>query len=99
MAQKINFNETEPDYIMELTLENNEVMTVEAFEASYIEDKTLPEGYHSYYTRHRDNDWTEPCSIKKNKGLTVNFWGTIVTDRPIDFGNEDELEITNINEI
>ena len=48
----------------------------------------VPANKHEYYAR---TPQMGKIDIKKNKGLTVNFWGTIVTDVPIDFGNDTEV--------
>ena len=63
----------------------------EFYDAIYF--KNLPEGKYDYYIRHSDYDICKPASVKKNKGLTVNFWGTIVTDEPINFNGKDELPV------
>lgn len=100
MAVKKLYKDTEPDFIVELTLENGDVMTVEAYDAIYFGlCDAMPEGRYAYYTRHRECDMSLPCSVKRSLGLTVNFWGTIVTDRPINFGDNDELDINDINMI
>lgn len=92
MAQKIKFNESKPDWKLELVLDDGLIIIADGYESSYFTDE-LPEGKYDYYARHSDEDWTEICGIKKNKGLTVNFWGTIVTDEELDFGKERELYV------
>lgn len=98
MAQKIKFNESKPDWKLELVLDNGLIIIADGYESSYFIDE-LPEGKHDYYARHSDEDWTEICGIKKNKGLTVNFWGTIVTDEELDFRKENELYVVKCSYI
>lgn len=66
----------------------------EGYESIHIDEDTLPKGKHTYYCRHADNNLSKIVGVKKNKSLTVNYWGTIVTDKPIDFGTDDELVIS-----
>ena len=98
MAQKIKFNESKPDWKLELVLDDGLIINADGYESSYFTDE-LPEGKHDYYARHSDEDWTEICGIKKNKGLTVNFWGTIVTDEELDFEEENELYVVKCSYI
>lgn len=49
--------------------------------------KGVPESRYEYYAR---NEY-HALGIKKNKGVTVNFWGTIITKKPIDFGEDTEV--------
>ena len=98
MAQKIKFNESKPDWKLELVLDDGLIINADGYESSYFTDE-LPEGKHDYYVRHSDEDWTEICGIKKNKGLTVNFWGTIVTDEELDFGEDNELYVVEYSYI
>ena len=68
----------------------------EGYEDCYILDEDLPEGKYSYYCRHKECNLSLLISIKKEKGLTCNFWGCIVTDEPIDFGEDDEVLISRM---
>jgi hypothetical protein len=61
----------------------------EGYDGIYFLD--APEGTNHYYCRHSENDWDKIISVKANKGLTVNFWGTIVTEEPINFNGKDEI--------
>ena len=64
------------------------------FDGYIITDE--PKGKRTYYVRHKEDDLGEPFSVKRDKGLTVNFMGTLVTEQSISFGNdEDELIISN----
>lgn len=65
---------------------------VEGYDGIYFEDEAI-EGKHQYYVRHADDDWSDLASVKAERGLTVNFWGTIVTDKPIDFAGQNEIDI------
>ena len=68
----------------------------EAYESVYFQDDEMPEGKYRYYCRHSERDWDKIISIKANLGLTVNFWGTIVTDEPIDFNGKDEVSAREV---
>lgn len=68
-----------------------DTIKAEGYNGIYFEDE-LPTGKHQYYCRHSESDWDKIISIKKERGLTVNFWGTIVTDEPINFGKVDEVK-------
>lgn len=92
MAKKVNYGEAKPHW--RLTFEvNGKQYEADGYESEYFAGK-LPEGKYDYYARHDDSDWMEIVGIKKHKGLTVNFWGTVVTDEPIDFGDSDEVEVS-----
>ena len=98
MAQRIKFNGSKPDWKLELVLDDGLIINADGYESSYFTDE-LPKGKYDYYVRHSDEDWAEICGIKKNKGLTVNFWGTIVTDEELDFGEENELYVVKCDYI
>lgn len=61
-----------------------------------FDPKTIPEGKYMYQVRDYDctGDW---CEIAK--GIMVNFWGTILTDEPIDFESYSHgcVEVTDYN--
>lgn len=63
----------------------------EGYNGIYFIDDQVPKGKHFYFCRHSDTDLDKLVSIKKDLTLTVNFWGTVVTDAPIDFRNRDEV--------
>ena len=94
MAMRIEYSNRRP-FGVHMTLRvARRRATVEAkgYEGVYFADGTLPDGKHQYYCRHSDTDWSRIVSIKRHRGLTVNFWGTVVTDEPIDFGGADEVD-------
>ena len=91
MATKMSKIPQQPDYECELTI-GGKVYNGVGYESAYFEDGVCPNP-NEYYVRHADDDWSRPASIKRNKGLTVNFWGTICTSEPIEFGEADEVEI------
>lgn len=68
-------------------------IVAEAYNGIYFNDdeQMFPKNKYRYYCRHSERDWDKLVSIKKSLGLTVNFWGTIVTDEPIDFNGKDEV--------
>ena len=102
MATIKNYNEIceNENYRTNLALKvrgkRGEWIDCEAYESVYFEEGSLPDGKHSYYCRHADNNWSKIIGVKRDKGLTVNFWGSIVTDTHIDFGTEDELVISRM---
>lgn len=104
MATQKTYNEVKNDanYRTELVLKvkgRKEWIECEGYEGCCILDEYLPKGKYSYYCRHSEKNMSLIVGVKKEKGLTVNFWGTIVTDEPLVFGYGrfcDELEITRM---
>ena len=41
----------------------------------------IPEGFYMYETRHWDDDWSKMCHIAP--WVTVNFFGTVISNEPI----------------
>jgi hypothetical protein len=57
-----------------------------------IPQSKAPAGYaYSYHLRHTEDDWTMPVNIEKF--VYVNFFGTIFTKEPFDFGSEIYIEV------
>ena len=50
-----------------------------------IDPATIPEGKHMYHIRHSDNDWGAPRTIEPR--VVVNFFGTVILDKEIEFPN------------
>lgn len=104
MAKKKTYDEVRNNgnYRTELVLKvkgRKEWIECEGYECCYILDEDLPPGKHSYYCRHSESNLSLIVGVKKEKGLTVNFWGTIVTDEPLTFGYgpmADELPISRM---
>ena len=67
---------------------------VEAYDGIYFDE--VPAGKYQYYCRHSDYDFEKIISIKAERGLTVNFWGTIVTSKPINFNGREEVNARSI---
>ena len=94
MALRIEYRDSRP-FGVHMTLRvarRRATIAAKGYEGVYFSDGTLPDGKHQYYCRHSESDWSRIVSIKRNRGLTVNFWGTVVTDAPIDFGGADEVD-------
>ena len=87
------------DLILKVKGRRGEWIECEGYEDCYILDEDLPKGKYSYYCRHTETNLSHIQSVKKEKGLTVNFWGTIVTDTPINCGENDELLISKVYNI
>lgn len=87
------------DLILKVKGRRGEWIECEGYEDCYILDEDLPKGKYSYYCRHTEINLSHIQSVKKEKGMTVNFWGTIVTDAPINFGENDELLISKVYNI
>lgn len=51
------------------------------------------EGLFYYECRHNEVDWITPVTVEKNS-VHVNFWGTIATVEPLDFGKMDYIELS-----
>lgn len=79
--------------MLDLTLEDGKEIRGEFFDGTALEN--VPQDKYDYFLRHADDDWSQPIGVKKNKGLTVNFLGSIVLDEPLDFGDKDELVVTD----
>ena len=98
MAQGLAYNTQYPEllssYRQNVRIRINrrkKPIKAEAYESVYFLDEKMPDGKYRYYCRHSENDWDKIVSIKANLGLTVNFWGTIVTNEPINFRGKDEV--------
>ena len=98
MALGLVYNTQHPDHLnsyrQNIRIRINrrkKTIRAEAYESVYFQDDEMPEGKYRYYCRHSERDWDKIISIKANLGLTVNFWGTIVTNEPIDFNGKDEV--------
>ncbi len=51
-----------------------------------IDRETVPEGVYAYDVRHCDEGWGEAAEIKEF--VLVNHMGTILSDKPIDLGED-----------
>lgn len=81
--------------MLALVLEDGREISGEFFDGVSLEN--VPQDKYDYFLRHSEDDWSQPVGIKKNKGLTVNFMGSIVLDTPLDFGDKDELAVEDWN--
>lgn len=50
-------------------------------------------GKYLYDIRHSDDDWCEPATIEPH--VLVNWFGTLICDKPISFGADGYYEINN----
>jgi len=55
-----------------------------------IDRATVPDGFYCYDLRHADND-SIACTIENN--VLVNYFGTILSEEPFDFGKNDYIEL------
>lgn len=92
MAAGIKYSEARPTHKIEFTTKRKRYEGL-GYDGIYFTDD-VPEGKYDYYARHRESDLCKIESIKENKGVTVNFWGTVVLDKPIDFGDDDEVIVS-----
>jgi hypothetical protein len=46
-----------------------------------------------YEIRHPDDDWASPATLEEK--VAVNFWGTLVSPKKLDFGEDDYLELSD----
>lgn len=64
-----------------------------------IDPTTVPEGKFLYHTRHADDDlfFRRPVTIELPH-VVVNFAGSFITDKEIEFPNKDDkyIEITRV---
>ena len=56
-----------------------------------IDPSTIPEGRFMYCIRHSDNDWGAPRTIEPR--VVVNFFGTVILDKEIEFPNPNDKYI------
>lgn len=61
-----------------------------------IQRKDIPSGFYIYDIRHSDEDWGEPYEI--NHRTAVNYFGTIITYKPIKLDVDDYAEIDGLKE-
>lgn len=66
------------------------------FSEMRIDRKSVPEHLYFYEVRHCDEDWAEPCEIQR--GILVNFFGTLITKEPLLQENEEYLIFENENQ-
>ena len=64
------------------TYQTIEILGQPAIYTDYrIEHTSVPQGFYLYEIRHSDEDWGIPCQLARN--IAVNFYGTIITNTPI----------------
>ena len=68
------------------------VYEAECYEGQFLEN--IPEGKYDYYTRKGDDQMIS--HVMKDKEQVFGFWGTIVTDEPLDFIPEGERKTGDI---
>jgi len=57
-----------------------------------LTSEKAPIGYpFVYYIRHDENKWTKPIMLEKF--VFVNFFGTVFMSKPIEFNNENYVDI------
>ena len=52
-----------------------------------LERSTVPKNLYMYEVRHSDYDDAVPVEIKKD--ILVNFWGTLISSRPLQMNERD----------
>lgn len=93
--QLTNDKEFEPQFI-DLTIPSRfdnskeEIITAMIIEER-IDKQTLPAKWIGYDIRHSDDDSGQPATIEEN--VTVNFFGTILVDKLLDFDGKDYIKI------
>lgn len=75
-----------------VALEKWEPKIVKAVDGRIPQNERV-EGLFYYECRHNEADWITPVTIEKN-AVYVNFWGTIATGGPLDFGKTDYIELS-----
>ena len=58
------------------------------FTDSRIDRNSVPEGMFMYEVRHEDIDWGNIAQL--GKGILVNFFGTVISDREVDLPDKTE---------
>ena len=67
------------------------------FTPSRINSKNLPKGIYKYEVRSDDEGLGIICELAKS--IKVNFWGTILSNRPIQLDQDGYREISEENDI
>lgn len=79
---------------VDLTQEEMEEVEVKGklalFTGLRLDKNPVPEGMYIYALRHGD-DTGIPCSIEKH--VKVNYFGTIITAEPFDFGDKNYISV------
>lgn len=62
----------------------------------YYEERVPPQqapfGYpYMYHLRHDEDDWT--CPITLERFVAVNFFGTVFMEKPVEFGEQNYINI------
>ena len=57
-----------------------------------LKDAVLPKGLIAYGVRHSDDDDSVPSTIEPS--ATVNYFGSLIVDRPLDFRGKEHIDIT-----
>ena len=52
----------------------------------------MPKGLIAYGVRHSDDDDSVPSTIEPS--ATVNYFGSLIVDSPLDFRGNDHIDIT-----
>lgn len=72
-------------YPIDVNTENFEIVTVfdypMLFTCLRCDRSTIPKGMYLYEVRHDDDSQGIPCEIADR--ITVNHWGTLISNRPI----------------
>lgn len=75
---------------------NEEYYEVEFFDGVRLDPESIPEGKHTYHTRHADDDMSQPVTIApEGEMILINFCGTIVVDKKFDIKEETEIQDVN----
>ena len=56
-----------------------------------LDKSTVPDGFHAYDLRHKDNDWGAPATIEKS--VVVNFFGSIILNHPLEIPESGLLKV------
>ena len=60
-----------------------------------VDRATIPASMFLYEVRHADSDWGDPCQLAR--GILVNFYGTILTTKPMDIPESGYLNFDSEN--
>lgn len=93
MTQKVSYNEVKPE--VKFTFDaKGKVYEAFGYPGQYFPD--VPVGKYDYYARWDQNNPDLIESIKKEKSGTINFWGTVVLDTPIDFISDEQVILRDV---
>jgi hypothetical protein len=93
MAKKVNYGEVSPSVKFTFIAKGRKYVAF-GYPGQYFPN--VPEGKYDYYARYDQKNPDLIESIKKEKTGTVNFFGSVVLDTPIDFISDEQVILREV---